>query len=62
MDIQKLASEYLAFRCTTDLLKYTPAAVTAQSPCSQSIPTLVCSTSDIDESITKDSKTLKVRN
>lgn len=59
MDIQKLASEYLAFRCTTDLLKNTPAAITAQAPCSQSIPTLVCSTRDIDESITKRFEDLK---
>lgn len=49
----QLASEYLAFRCTIDLFKNTPAAITKQSPCSQTIPTFVCSADEIDTSIAK---------
>lgn len=58
-NINQLASEYLAFRCTTDLLKNTPAAVTAQSPCSEAIPTLVHTVEDIDASITRRFQDLK---
>lgn len=61
-NINALASEYLAFRCTVDLLKNTRPAVFAQSQCSQHIPTLVSSTDEIDSSIAKRFEDLKGKN
>lgn len=52
-NINQLASEYLTFRCTVNLLKNTPAAVTKQSPCSQPVPTLVSTVDEMDASIAK---------
>lgn len=49
----KLASEYLAFRCTSELLFNTPLAIYAQAKCTQRIPTIVNTTDEIDDSIAK---------